>query len=106
MKIDYPIPQQYEGLVHLWQEAFGDTRAFIGGFFRTAFSPARCRCVTLDGQVAAALYWMDLRLGDHRYAYLYAVAVAKAFRGRGLCAKLMADTRSTLTLRGLSLIHI
>ena len=100
MKIDYPLPTQYEELVNLWQEAFGDTREFIGGFFRTAFSPARCRCVSIDGQVAAALYWMDLRLRQHRYAYIYAVAVAKASRGQGLCARLMADTREVLALRG------
>ena len=100
MKIDFPIPAQYGALVKLWQEAFGDTEEFIDGFFCTAFSPARCRCITIDNEIAAALYWMDLRMEDRRYAYIYAVAVAKAHRGRGFCAKLMADTRDHLALRG------
>lgn len=100
MKIDFPVPQQYGRLTALWQEAFGDTEEFIDGFFCTAFSPARCRCIAADNKIAAALYWMDLRLEDKRYAYIYAVAVAKSHRGRGLCARLMADTRDHLALRG------
>lgn len=100
MKIDFPIPKQYEQLMQLWQEAFGDTEEFVDGFFCTAFSPARCRCITIDGKVAAALYWMDVTYEGQRFAYLYAVAVAEKYRGKGLCAALMADTHAHLTLRG------
>ncbi len=100
MRIDFPVPNQYEQLSCLWQEAFGDTEEFVDGFFCTAFSPARCRCVTLEGELAAALYWMDVRYAQQRFAYIYAVAVAKKFRGRGLCAGLMADTHTHLALRG------
>lgn len=100
MKIDFPVPQQYEQLMQLWQEAFGDTEEFVDGFFCTAFSPARCRCVTIDGKVVAALYWMDVTYEGQRFAYLYAVAVAEKHRGKGLCAALMADTHAHLTLRG------
>ena len=100
MKIDFPIPTQYNQLVSLWQEAFGDTEEFIDGFFCTGFSPARCRCVILDGRIVAALYWMDLTCDDRRFAYLYAVAVAKSHRGKGLCTTLMADTRDHLAFRG------
>ena len=100
MKIDFPIPAQYGDLVRLWQEAFGDTEEFIDGFFCTAFSPARCRCIASEEGMEAALYWMDLRLEGKRYAYIYAVAVAKRCRGRGLCARLMADTRDHLAFRG------
>ncbi len=48
MKIDFPVPKQYKQLTALWQEAFGDTEEFIDGFFCTAFSPARCRCITIN----------------------------------------------------------
>lgn len=100
MKIDFPVPKQYKQLQALWQEAFGDTEEFIDGFFCTAFSPARCRCVTINKKVAAALYWMDVTYEGQRFAYLYAVAVAKSRRGKGICAALMADTHAHLALRG------
>lgn len=100
MKIDFPVPRQYKQLTALWQEAFGDTEEFIDGFFCTAFSPARCRCITISRKIVAALYWMDLRLNDKRYAYIYAVAVAKARRGKGLARTLMTDAREHLALRG------
>ena len=102
MKIDFPLPNQYPQLAELWQEAFGDTEEFVDGFFCTAFSPSRCRCIILDGKAAAALYWMDLRFAGRRYAYIYAVAVAKQHRGKGLCAALMGDVHSHLAFRGYS----
>lgn len=100
MKIDFPVPRQYKQLTALWQEAFGDTEEFIDGFFCTAFSPARCRCITISRKIVAALYWMDVRLGEQRYAYIYAVAVAEKRRGKGLARTLMADTQAHLALRG------
>lgn len=100
MKIDHPVPKQYKQLVQLWQEAFGDTEEFIDGFFCTAFSPARCRCMIINKKVAAALYWMDVRLGKQRFAYIYAVAVEEKRRGKGLGKALLEDAQSHLALRG------
>lgn len=100
MKIDFPVPRQYKQLTALWQEAFGDTVEFIDGYFCTAFSPARCRCITISRKVVAALYWMDVRLGEQRYAYIYAVAVTEKRRGKGLARTLLADTQAHLALRG------
>lgn len=100
MKIDHPVPKQYQELVELWQEAFGDTEEFIGGFFRTGFSPARCRCLVMDQKVAAAVYWMDVRLGERRFAYLYAVAVDKKRRSQGLGKLLLKDVQDHLAFRG------
>lgn len=100
MKIDFPVPRQYKQLMQLWQEAFGDTEEFIDGFFCTAFSPARCRCMVINKKVAAALYWMDVRMGKQRYAYIYAVAVAEKRRGKGLGRQLLEDAQAHLALRG------
>ena len=100
MKIDHPVPSHYQQLTGLWQEAFGDTEEFIDGFFCTAFSPARCRCVVINKKVAAALYWMDVRLGNQRFAYVYAVAVEEKRRGKGLGKALLEDVQAHLTLRG------
>ena len=100
MKIDFPTPDQGLQMVDLWQEAFGDSLEFIEGFFCTAYSPSRCRCLTVDGRVAAGLYWLDAEYKNQRFAYLYAVAVSREFRGQGLCRRLMEDTHAHLTLRG------
>jgi len=102
MKIDYPPESQIGGLRSLWKEAFGDSDAFLDIFWSTAFGPDRCRCITVDGQVAAALYWFDCRFEDRPMAYVYAVATATAFRGQGLCRKLMDDTRQVLAGLGYS----
>lgn len=100
MKIDFPVPMQYDKLTALWKEAFGDSEEFIDGFFCTGFSPARCRCATENGEIIAALYWFDVTCQNQRFAYVYAVAVAEAHRRQGICAALMADTHAHLKLRG------
>ena len=91
---------QIPALRRLWQQAFGDTDLFLDAFFDTAFSPDRCRCVILDGQPAAVLYWFDCHLEDRRFAYLYAVATAPAHRNRGLCRALLEDTHRHLRAAG------
>lgn len=96
MKADYPTREQTEGLCRLWQEAFGDGDTFLDAFWSTAFSSDRCRCITVDGEVAAALYWFDCRCAGKPMAYLYAVATRKKHRGKGLCRTLMEDTHALL----------
>ena len=96
MKSCNPNPCHIRGLRELWKEAFGDTDAFLDIFFGTAFHRDRCRCICVENEVAAALYWFGCTLGDAKYAYIYAVATAKAHRGKGLCHALMKDTLAQL----------
>lgn len=100
MRIDFPEKDSAPARRRLWQEAFGDTDAFLDTFEKTAFSSDRCRCVTEDGELLAALYLFDCTYGGVRAAYLYAVATAAAHRGRGLCRALMEDTHAHLAARG------
>lgn len=100
MLIDFPAREQISQLRQLWQEAFGDSDAFLDCFFETAFSFDRSRCVTKDEKVAAALYWFDCSAYGEKYAYLYAVATAEAYRGQGLCRALMENVESLLAARG------
>jgi len=100
MTIKYPDSGDIAGLKELWQQAFGDDRAFIEGFFETGFSEKRCRLIKTGNRVAAALYWFDCRCRGEKMAYIYAVATAQDFRGKGLCAKLMEDTHGLLTEQG------
>lgn len=100
MIIDAPGNRSPDGLRFLWKQAFGDEDAFLDAFFSTAFSPQRSRCVLMDGEPAAALYWFDCRYETYSAAYIYAVATAEAYRGRGLCTALMEDTHRHLRRSG------
>lgn len=102
MIIKFPESNQIPALRDLWKEAFGDTDSFLDGFFTTAFSPKRCRCVSESGEVLAALYWFDCCLENEKIAYIYAVATRKSHRGKGLCAMLMKDTHTHLKSLGFS----
>ena len=96
MTIDAPQDIHIPALRQLWKQAFGDSDAFLDGFFSTGYAPERCRILALDGRLAAALYWFDCEWDGHRLAYLYAVATDKAFQGQGFCRALMEDTHRHL----------
>ena len=100
MKFDAPRREDIVSLRLLWKEAFGDPDSFLDAFFASAFSEKRARCAYLDGKVAGALYWFDCQYDDLRVAYIYAVATAEAYRGRGVCRALMEDTHTHLRARG------
>ena len=100
MTIDAPKPWQIPLLRQLWQEAFGDSDAFLDSFFSLGFSAERCRCVTEEDRVTAALYWFDCSCDGRKIAYLYAVATAASHRGKGLFSTLLADTKEVLKEAG------
>ena len=100
MRMHNPAPEDIPFLRKLWQESFGDEEEFLDCFFSTAFSPRRCRCLSLEGRPAAMLYWFDISCRDQKMAYLYAVATDPEFRGRGLCRALMGDAHNLLRAEG------
>ncbi len=95
-----PEGNHKESLWALWQEAFGDSEAFLSTFWETAFASHRCRCIIKDNEALAALYIFDCLYKGEKLAYIYAVATAKAHRGKGLCTLLMADTHRYLIKNG------
>lgn len=100
MNIDTPHITHIPLLRNLWHEAFGDTEEFLNTFYVTAFSLDRCRCITVDGEIAAALYWFDCLHKGKNIAYLYAVATAEMYRGQGICHRLINDTHLHLEKQG------
>ncbi len=100
MNIANPWPGQKAHLQALWQEAFGDPMAFIDGFFATAYAPSRCMCIWEGEAVLAAAHWLDCSFDGGKLAYIYAVATAKAHRGRGLCHGLMEKIHNQLKSQG------
>ena len=99
MKIDHPEMEQIPVLRQLWQEAFGDSDAFLDRFFEAAFSPNRCLCA-YDGVPVAAVYWFSCRWAGEKIAYLYALAVKKSHRRRGLARALVEETVKRLKAEG------
>ncbi|MBQ8518440.1 MAG: GNAT family N-acetyltransferase [Agathobacter sp.] len=95
-----PDSERLPELRGLWQEAFGDSEQFLDHFYSTAFDTSRCRVATVDGKLAAVLYWFDCSVGEQHMAYIYAVATAKEFRGNGACHMLLADTHEHLKALG------
>ncbi len=100
MKIDFPEVSQIPALGRLWQQAFGDSDAFLDAFFSVGFSSRRSRCAEENGQLLGALYWFDCTLQGQKWAYLYGVATEKDHRGRGICCRLMEDTHGLLKAQG------
>lgn len=89
-----------DALRRLWAASFDDPPEAIDAFFTTAYSPQRCRSLTVEGGLAAALHWLDAEFQGQKLAYVYAVATAPAYRGRGLCRKLMEQTHAHLAQSG------
>ena len=99
MKTDFPSVHHMGQQRDLWQNAFGDTDAFLDCFFRTAYAPDRCRCILDGDRIAAILYWIDCELLGRKLAYIYAVVTHPDCRGKGLCRMLMEDTHALLRSR-------
>ena len=100
MRIDQPDQAQIPELLQMWKDAFGEYGGFWEMFLRTAFLQEHCRCVTVDGQAAAALYWFDGSCGGQKTAYIYAVVTRPEYRGKGLCRVLLEDTHAHLKAQG------
>ena len=84
----------------LWRISFQEDETFLDFFFSAVYSPGRCCCLTRDGKPAAALHWLDCTCQGQRLAYLYAVATHPAYRGQGLCRRLMDKAHVILAGQG------
>ena len=91
-----PEEKHIPSMRSLWKEAFGDSDEFLNSFFKTAFSPARCRVAVRENEVLGALYIFDCEYQNKKIAYIYAVATRKNARGQGICKELMIDTHKYL----------
>lgn len=89
-----------EGLIALWEEAFGDPREFVESFLDSGYAHDRCRVAEADGVLQGMLFWFRCTRGTEDFAYLYAVATASAARGKGICTALMEDTHRLLAGQG------
>ena len=100
MIIDHPTAEQIPHLKALWREAFGDGDDVINTFFTSAYAADRCCAVTENGQTVASAYYLRCEAYGRPVAYIYAVAVATEWRGRGICRALMGEMHRRLTREG------
>ncbi len=100
MTIDKPTPEQIPSLKLLWKCVFGDTDEAIEAFWHTAYCPDHCRCLSLEGHPAAAVYWLDASCNGAKLAYVYALATEPAHRGKGYAAQLMNAVHKELLSSG------
>lgn len=87
--------QDYDAVVALWQEAFGDTKEDIANCMQH-FSPYLTLYVennALLGMFMRLPVESDGKKGD----YIYAVATAKHARGRGIATKLLETAKASVS---------
>ena len=81
----------------LWQEAFRESG---DGFFENGFSQDRFRRLYGKDGLAGAVYWFDVTWEGRKYAYIYGLATAKAYRNQGYGKRLMNQTHQQLRRQG------
>ena len=87
-------------LKRLWKEAFDDTDKFINDFFDLSFSVYRSLCACEDDLPVSVLYWFDCEADNKKAAYIYGVATAKAFQGKGIASELIQRGHEILKDQG------
>lgn len=89
MEIRLLPPTEYDRLLPLWQEAFGDGEPTVRAVL-SAIADADCFVLEENGAVVSMLFSVPQTVGTHPIAYIYAVATAKTHRRQGLAARLLA----------------
>ena len=100
MRIEHPGIRQLPALRQLWKTAFGDEDAFLDAFFTLAWEADHSLCALEGEDLAGMLYWLDCSCGGEKLGYVYAVATDPAFRGRGVCRRLLAQAQEEMTAHG------
>ena len=81
------------GIIRLWEEAFGDTENEIRFFLDGCRKPLTALIYELGGEIASMLFLLegDMHINGKDYPsyYLYAACTLKNYRGRGLMAELL-----------------
>lgn len=71
-------------LAVIWQEAFGDEKALIDKFYALLPEMGKGFVAEKDGLVVGMLHMLDAAFENKSVGYVYAVAVKKEYRKRGI----------------------
>lgn len=84
----------------LWQTVFGDDEQFIDSFLMRYYSRHGMLTAACEGRTAAMLHLLPFESELGRTTYIYGVATAPEFRGRGLASQLMREAMQLIATRG------
>ena len=77
------------GIISLWQEAFGDTEAFINGFLDNMGYTENMLIYESNDDVLGMASMLPVFCGENKGRYIYAVATRKEHQGEGICQNIM-----------------
>ncbi len=86
-------------IIELWREAFGDTREEIEAFFECCGDLLRVCILEEESEIRAQLVLLPVTLvcgKEYAAEYIYAVAVRRDHRGKGLATKLLREVQALL----------
>lgn len=99
-----------EQLRELWHSVFGDDYEYIDAFFATYRCEDVVHTLSVGGMVVSSLYALPFTLyydgKGFAAAYIYAVATAPEYRGRGYMALLMRNVERLLADNGVRFIYL
>jgi len=84
----------------LWQEVFGDEREFVDLFMIEVYRPENMLVKEEQGSVVSMLHIVQMQTSLGLTGYLYAIATASEFRGRGYASQLIAEALQLMRSRG------
>ncbi len=79
------------GIISLWQEAFGDDENFINGFLHNMSYTENMLIYERDDEVLGMASMLPVFCGESYGRYIYAVATKKEHQGEGICKSIMGE---------------
>ncbi|MEG1943277.1 MAG: GNAT family N-acetyltransferase [Angelakisella sp.] len=101
--LTYAEPNMIPDLTALWQCCFGDSEDYISFFMTRRFQPEGTVVWLEGGRAVGAIYLLPCKIGIQEARYCYAVGVSPEYRGRGICAAMLAAAETWCVSRQMPL---
>ncbi|MGN0448649.1 MAG: GNAT family N-acetyltransferase [Acutalibacteraceae bacterium] len=102
--------QYFPELISLWQDVFGDERAYIELLFKKEYKGFDIFAHFESGQIVSVLYLLSAEIfidgTAYKGKYLYAAATKENFRKKGLMEKLIKDAQCFCKKENLDFISL
>ncbi|MEE1012165.1 MAG: GNAT family N-acetyltransferase [Acutalibacteraceae bacterium] len=102
--IRYSNKSDLNDIIHLWNEAFGDSEEDIMFFINNKYILENTLIYEADGKIASMLFLLEgeMKINNNRYPsyYLYAACTLNEYRGKGFMSLLLDFAKKTAYNRG------
>ncbi len=102
--ISFAKEEHKNGIISLWQEAFGDSEEVVLDYMNALYTPDNMIVYTEGEKVVAMASMLAISCKAKKGRYVYAVATAKSHRGKGLCKEVMSFVEKAARERGESFL--